>query len=65
MTDNEIVILAAGINLGVYLMLAVHFICRAVDDRRDARAGQATLARQLKRHATSDWRDALTVRESA
>lgn len=65
MTDTEIQMLAIGFNLGVLLMLAVHLIGRAFDDRREARADQAALNQARKSLATIDWRDALTAREPA
>lgn len=65
MTDNELLMLMLGTNLGVAMMLAVHFVGRYVDAGRDLRASEAALARHLKRHATEDWRDALAARERA
>lgn len=65
MTDTEIQLLAIGFNLGALFMLAVHFIGRAVDDRREARADEAALNQARKSVATSDWRAALTTREPA
>ncbi|MET9506895.1 hypothetical protein ABZX62_00155 [Streptomyces flavidovirens] len=63
MTENELLMLMLGTNLGVSLMLIVHFLGQYVDARRDLRAAEAVLARQAKRKATEDWRDALAVRE--
>ncbi|MET9516413.1 hypothetical protein [Streptomyces sp. NPDC002994] len=63
MTENELLMLVLGTNLGVSLMLIGHFLGQYVDARRDLRAAEAVLARQAKRKATEDWRDALAVRE--
>ncbi|MFD9221478.1 hypothetical protein ACFWDI_16080 [Streptomyces sp. NPDC060064] len=65
MTDHETQLLALGANIGVAFTIAVHFVGQALDDRREARTDQAALNQARKSVATSDWRDALTVREQA
>lgn len=63
MTENELLMLMLGTNLGVSLMLIGHFLGQYVDARRDLCAAEAVLTRQAKRKATENWRDALTTRE--
>ncbi|MFD5425235.1 hypothetical protein [Streptomyces sp. NPDC127084] len=63
MTNNELLMLAAGTNLGVLLMILQHLIGEHLDARRDLRTAAAVLARTQKNEAVRDWRDALTTPE--
>ncbi|MFD9225248.1 hypothetical protein ACFWDI_35790 [Streptomyces sp. NPDC060064] len=65
MSNHDIQLLCIGFNLGALFMLAVHLIGQARDAKRDRRTDQAALNQARKSLATSDWRDALTVREPA
>ncbi|MFE3495291.1 hypothetical protein ACFXOS_19830 [Streptomyces sp. NPDC059175] len=44
MTDNELLMLATGINLGVYLMVLQHFVGDFLDARKDRKVAAAALA---------------------
>jgi DNA-directed RNA polymerase beta subunit len=63
MNTHDALTLTAGINLGVLITSAVVLVGNMTDDRRAQRTAEAQLQRSLKRHATQDWRDALTLRE--
>ncbi|MFI2431962.1 hypothetical protein [Streptomyces sp. NPDC018693] len=45
MSDNDISMLAIGVTLGAYLMLAVQMVFQALDDRRDRRIAHAAQAK--------------------
>ncbi|MEV5943671.1 hypothetical protein [Streptomyces sp. NPDC051994] len=46
MSDNEILLLAAGINAGVLLMVMLNLFWEALDDRRDAAARRSATSPQ-------------------
>jgi hypothetical protein len=63
MTDNELLMLVAGMNIGVFFMILVHAYGRMTEARRDQRTAEASLSQTRKYVATDGWRQAVRTWE--
>lgn len=63
MTDNELLMLALGVNIGIFFMALMHTYGQLVDVRREQRAAEASLRQARKYVATDGWRQAVRTWE--